>query len=288
MSTDDSKAAGATAELPPAIHALDSIVRKFYQASSDYDSLRLSHAAARTLHENDNWPETVGRTGELFVGVEPGRWREMLDLPETTKNVPCDDNWIRINDEIWHGVFFSDAEVGRYRLAHIELITEALQRFGELSHEATKIFDMQSTPSSLDFPLGKFSRDRWLEVIYGLPLTEDIEDQPFHVKKLVGDIFVMSARAIEQHLRAPPSKDREQHDSKWRTKTPRGRKSDPGEVAERQNVSEKWQYFKKQYQDLGYKKASIQNFLYWADDSGVDISTDDPKEVARMLDAHRK
>lgn len=71
------------------------------------------------------------------------------------------------------------------------------------------------------------------------------------------------------------------------TKKP-GRPRDPQEAEERKMVSDRWEHFKQSYRQLGYPRRSYAHFATWANQTYDDMPSNDPEELKRMVDTHRK
>jgi len=67
-----------------------------------------------------------------------------------------------------------------------------------------------------------------------------------------------------------------------------GRAVDRDDHQSRQLVAERWERFKAEYRELGYRRASHENFAAWVEETFDDMPSADADELRRMVEAYKK
>ena len=170
--------------------------KQFLDAAEQYPGL---HFAAVTDRSADaDWPSVPDRSGNYYLGLPEPEWREILRKRPGTFFAPLSARWIRLNDQLWEGAFFNGGELWedvKEQFAHLQ---KGIVEFERVARLAAGHFDVSASPHpSVDFPLGTNPADRWLEILCLMEFVEKDNREAFFVRRVPGDVFTASARAIE-------------------------------------------------------------------------------------------
>lgn len=182
----------------------------FLNAADRYQDLCLRHAAANDRDVLADWPQ-VPDGDHQHLGLPNHCWCPLLEKKGKELFAPLPpQHWVRIDGRIWEGTFYNggpshtepwgDApdETCDILQARNERYKQAIAAFQRLAGSAAGHFDQQPSPHYLtDFPLEAKEWHRWLELLYTMPFVEHEDREEFRVRRLPGDVFTASARAIE-------------------------------------------------------------------------------------------
>lgn len=126
-----------------------------------------------------------------------------------------------------------------------------------------KQIDARPGPMPLDLVCAVDERIAWLS---NRAPTRDVDT---HAASVAGSRCSAAHTSSEQRKggRAPPDQET---------------------LAVRTIVSERWEYFKVNYKELGHRRASWETFALWASDEFDDMPTDKPERLKAIYGAHRK
>lgn len=182
----------------------------FLDAAGRFLGLCLRHAAANDRGVLPDWPQ-VPDGDHRHLGLPNHCWWPLLQRRERELFTPLPpQHWFRIDGRIWEGAFYNGgpsrtepwgdapSETWEDLQAQNEGYKLAIADFQRLADSAAGHFDMQPSPHYLtDFPLEAKGWHRWLELLYTMPFAETEFREEFLVRRLPGDVFTASARAIE-------------------------------------------------------------------------------------------
>ncbi len=143
----------------------------------------------------EHWPHCPAGNGESHFGLQAYQWKELLRW-EARRAMPHETLvWLRFNDSLWEGCFYTDphCDAGTY-----QDLDEATKTYRGLARSAAAhLCDRPYPDPQVDFPLSDENADRWLELLLQMPWVEEDGSDFMLLRRLPGNVFDASARAIE-------------------------------------------------------------------------------------------
>jgi hypothetical protein len=181
---------------------LERLHKQFLDASERFPHLHLLAVYPRDL---PTWPLIPAYSDGDTLGLPVGTWRDVfrpLDLDSRCAFNPVTDRWLWMDGRMWQGAFYyKGPTIDESNLkSQFERVMRGVAEFENLGDVAASHFDVPPDPdflSNSNHLMRAKGSDRWLEKLHALGLYETLDDGAFIAKRLKGDVYTASARAIE-------------------------------------------------------------------------------------------
>ena len=185
------------------MNRLEPIHRQFIESADKYPQLRF--LMVRPHDPQIPWPKFPSFADGTTIGLSDEWWMTVLrELAPQARQHPTilDSLWLSIDGSLWEGAFYRDepdTEERDPRAGHKRDVA-GVEEFLRLAGKSASHFEMPPDPSFWcdgGEVLRADGAHRWLEKLGSLGLYEECAGCSTQVRRLKGNVFTASARAIE-------------------------------------------------------------------------------------------